>query len=94
MSNPRAACGAVEGFVRPSLRCSKSILHMILNLTFLMQVILSANLLCLLPFFSVTESRSSAINPVPPNKIYLSIYLIITVNSNGFSTLLKLNLVC
>jgi len=29
MSNPRAACGPLEGFVRPSLgcRCSKSILY-------------------------------------------------------------------
>jgi len=29
MSNPRAACGPVEGFVWPSLgfRCSKNILH-------------------------------------------------------------------
>jgi len=29
MSNPRAACGPVEGFVRPSLgvRCSENILH-------------------------------------------------------------------
>jgi len=35
MSNPRAACGPVEGFVRPSLgfRCSKSILD-IDNLSF------------------------------------------------------------
>jgi len=29
ISDPRLACGPVEGFVRPSrgLRCSKSILH-------------------------------------------------------------------
>jgi len=29
MSNPRAGCGPVEGFVLPSLgfRCSKSVLH-------------------------------------------------------------------
>ena len=61
MSNPRPACGPVEGFVRPSLgfRCSKSILYtdkwqpvrilIILNLTFLMQVVFSATLSRLLP---------------------------------------------
>jgi len=60
MSNPRPACGPVEGFVWPSLgfRCSKCILYMywqpvlillILNLTFLRQVIFSATLSRLLP---------------------------------------------
>jgi len=64
MSNPRGACGPVEDFVRLSLglRCSKSILHIfnsvywqlvfifiILNLTFWMQVVLSASLSRLLP---------------------------------------------
>jgi len=60
MSNPRAACGQVEDFVRPSLGfcSSKSILRtygqpvlilVILNSTFLVQVILSATLSRLLP---------------------------------------------
>ena len=50
MSNPRAACGPVKGFVRPSwgFRCGESIPNIdnlsfliILNLTFLTQVVLS-----------------------------------------------------
>ena len=61
MSNARAACDLVKGFVRPGLdfRCSESSLHtdnlsllfilIILNLTLLMQVVLSATWLCLLP---------------------------------------------
>jgi len=89
MSNPRAACGAVEGFVRPSLRCSKSILHMILNLTFLMQVILSANLLCLLPFFLLQRvDLAQLIQYRRIKSIYLfisSLQLILTVSVHYLS---------
>jgi len=55
---PRAACGPVEGFMRPSLsfRCSKSIsysdnlsLFWQFDLTYLMQVVFSATISRLLP---------------------------------------------
>jgi len=59
MSNPQAACGPVEGFVRPRSSVVKvshiyvgiltTCILIILNLTFWMQVVLSATLSRLLP---------------------------------------------